>query len=94
MGHGGKFLPGLGSDPLGRRVGSNEFGEGPLQGLKPLEKAVKFPVGDFRPILYMVEVVVPADFLPKGVDLLPRLSPGILGREIQAQLLLIQKNGS
>ena len=43
MGYGGKFLPGLGSDPLGGRVGSDEFGKGPLQSLKPLEKAVKFP---------------------------------------------------
>jgi hypothetical protein len=91
VGDGRKVTSGLTSDPLGRGVRGDQIGEGLLQGDQTAIETVVFAVGDLRLCHQIIEVIVPLDRPPEGLNLGFGLNPAQgLGWGIEVHFFLGQ----
>jgi len=74
--HFGKGLQGTATDPLRRRVGTDQLGMGLLQLLQLTEQPVVFGIRNTRLIEHVVAVVVCIQFMAQGADALGGVSHG------------------
>ena len=86
--HGPERILGLRPYPLRGRIGGHQLGEGVLERLESAEEPVVLRVGDLRPGLHVVEVVMPIELPPELARQLPgpgRAQIGGIGVHVEVE---------